>query len=111
MGCNDPGNALDPHSARAGGVSEDAAMASQAMRNVDDLRFEALQRGVSRDLMEKECQCWPSSRGTGSGSPTRSSRPPKAEPHLSSPGPDRFYTTLCSIRVSDQGDPMEHRAG
>jgi hypothetical protein len=41
MGCNDPGNALDPHSARAGGVSEDAAMVSQAMQNFDDLRFEA----------------------------------------------------------------------
>jgi hypothetical protein len=41
-----------------GRVSEDAAMVSQVMRNFDALRSEALQRGVSRDLMEKECQEW-----------------------------------------------------
>jgi len=41
-----------------GRVSEDAAMVSQAMRNFDALRSEALQRGVSRDLMEKVNAEW-----------------------------------------------------
>lgn len=36
-----------------GRVSEDAAMVSQPMRNLDAMRSEALRRGVSRDLMEK----------------------------------------------------------
>jgi transcriptional regulator with XRE-family HTH domain len=39
-----------------GRVTEDAAMVSQAMRNFDALRSEALQRGVSRDLVEKAAE-------------------------------------------------------
>ena len=39
-----------------GRVTEDAAMMAQAMRNFDALRPEALQRGVSRDLIEKAAE-------------------------------------------------------
>jgi hypothetical protein len=39
-----------------GRVTEDAAMMAQAMRNFDTLRSEALQRGVSRDLIEKAAE-------------------------------------------------------
>ena len=39
-----------------GRVTEDAAMMAHAMRNFDALRPEALQRGVSRDLIEKAAE-------------------------------------------------------
>jgi transcriptional regulator with XRE-family HTH domain len=41
-----------------GRVSEDAGQVSQAMRNFDALRSEALQRSVSRDVMEKVNAEW-----------------------------------------------------
>ena len=41
-----------------GRVTEDAAIVAQAMRNFDAMRSEALQRGVSRDVMEKVTQEW-----------------------------------------------------
>jgi Domain of unknown function (DUF5753) len=39
-----------------GRVTEDPAMLAQAMRNFDALRSEALTRGISRDLIEKEAK-------------------------------------------------------
>jgi transcriptional regulator with XRE-family HTH domain len=41
-----------------GRVSEDPALVAQTMRNFDALRSEALQRSVSRDVMEKVAEEW-----------------------------------------------------